>query len=147
METPRKRLKTVSIFVLLYTICTLIELAVQAFFGELSKVPIPAGSPENILLITQIILVSVAFLLLLPAFYVGIKGLKMAENPDSSRAHIVWAVIILIFAIIDLAGVIINIVSAGSVVPFISDLGCITLNVILYIEYIKYAKEVADEIW
>jgi hypothetical protein len=56
-------------------------------------------------------------------------------------------VIILIFAILDLAGVIINIVSAGSVVPFISDLGGITLNVILYIEYIKYAKEVADEIW
>lgn len=144
METPRKRLKTVSIFVLLYTICTLIELAIQAFFGELSKVPIPAGSPENVLLIAQIVLVSVAFLLLLPSFYIAIKGLKMAENPDSSRTHIVWAAIILVFAILDLAGVIINIVSAGSVVPFISDLGGITLNVIIYIEYIKYAKEVAD---
>ena len=98
MEQSRKNLKLSSIIVLILSVFYAIQLVCELMFGEINNATIPEGAPDNILLITKIVLASIAGLLLIPNIYIGVKGLKVAKNPDSSKAHIVWAIILLVFS-------------------------------------------------
>ena len=98
MEQTQKSLKLSSIFVLLFAGLSMVEIVAELLFGEINSVVIPEGAPENILMITKIILLAVSLLFLLPQLYIGIKGLKIAKCPDSSKGHIIWAAILLTFS-------------------------------------------------
>ena len=101
MEQARKNLKTSSIIVLALAGLSLLNLIFGIFFGDLStelnNATIPDGAPDNVILITKIFVLVVSILILLPQLYVGLKGLKMAKKPDSSRGHIVWGIILVVF--------------------------------------------------
>ena len=93
MEQSRKYLKLSSILVLIFSGLTLINIIYELVFAEFTDVEIPDGMPANILLITKIVIAVISVLLLLPRLYIGFKGLKIANNPDSSRGHIIWGMI------------------------------------------------------
>ena len=143
MEQAKKQFKTASFFVLLFAGLSLLNIITELTFGDLNSAAVPEGSPENIVLITKMILLGVSLVILLPKFYVGIKGLKIAKNPDSSKRHITWAMIILVFEALGIISPIMAILNQGNITDQFMALADVALEVIIIYEYIKYAKALA----
>ena len=143
MEHARKNLKISSIVVLIFTGLSLINIVFELLLGDLNNAELLTGSPENILLITKILLLAVAVLLLLPQLYIGFKGLKVAKSPNHSRGHIIWARILLVLALASLISPIVAILNQGSLMENVSSILSILVEVIVYFEYVKYAKELS----
>ena len=143
MEQAKKNLKVTSWVVLLLAIYSFVEILVELIFGELNSAPIPEGAPDNILLITKTFLLVVALILVLPKVYVGIKGLRIVKNPKPGKAHIVWAGIILVFSALGLIEPITAIVAQGNLGDDMMAFFNVVVDVIIYYEYIKYAREFA----
>ena len=144
MEQAKKNLKTFSIFVLLFAGATLIQVLTELLLGDINSAEIPAGSPENILMITKMFLLVVTLIMLLPSVYVGCKGLKIAKKPNASKGHIVWATIILVFNAIGLISPVIGMVQQGFSMDSIQSVGIVLVDMAFYFEYIKYAKQVRE---
>ena len=145
MEQSTKRLKISSILVLVLAGISLLNIIFAICFGDLNSAEIPEGSPENILMITKIFILSFSLLLLLPRFFVGFKGLWIAKNRTSSKGHIIWAIIILVFSVIGLPSSISDIVKAEAIGENILSIFNVLLEVAVYYEYIKHARAVANE--
>ena len=141
----RKHLKWSSVAILAFVGFTLLELVAEIFLGELNNVAVPEGAPANVLLITKIILLCVSALFTLPGIYVGLKGLKIAKNPDSSKGHIVWAKILLAIAVLSLAAPVFGFISKADGVETLGGLFSILLEIVIYFDYIKHATAVAKE--
>ena len=144
MEQTRKQLKTSSFMVLLFAGISLLQIIAALLFGELNSAQIPAGSPENIFLITKMILLAVSLLLLLPKFYVGLRGLRIAKNPDASGKHIIWAMIVFVFAVLEFIDPLGNIFKEGNIMDNAATISGILLEVLIYYEYIKYARKLRE---
>lgn len=147
MEQARKNLKTSSIIVLVLAGLSLINILFELFFGEFSKAlsgaTIPEGAPENIVLIAQIFVLAVSLLILLPQVYIGIKGLKIAKKPDSSRGHIIWGIILLVFTAFGLISPFVALIQKnGEAFDNISELCSIAVDVFILFEYVKFARDV-----
>ena len=108
-------------------------------FGELSNATIPEGAPDNILLITRIFIFSFALLLMLPGIYIGIKGLRIAKKPNSSKGHIVWGIILLVLASLSLISPVVDFINNGFKYDYLSEFLSIAVEVAVFFEYIKYA--------
>ena len=143
MEKAKKNLKVLSIVILIFAGLTLLSLCVELLPDDFSGAEIPEGSPENIVLITKIFLMTLTVIMLLPQIYIGIKGIKMAKNPDSSKAHIVWAIILLAFSVIAIISPLVAIFKQEAVKENVSDLCNILVEAIMFFEYIVYARAVA----
>ena len=143
MELSRKNLKVSSIVVLIFAALTLIQVIFGVIFGEFNSAEIPEGAPDNILMITRIILLSVSALFLIPQVYVGLKGIFIAKNPTSSKGHIVWAWILLGIDVLSLISPIIGLVNNGDTGNSIGTILSLLLEITIYIEYIKYAIDVS----
>lgn len=146
MQNPRKFLKVYSIFILILSVFTLTSIVVELWFGELNEAQIPEGSPENVLLIARIIILSISALLLLPQFYVGIKGLKIAKNPTPARAHIFWGIIIFVFTILGVIEPISILVKQGFSYRNLSSVFNIAIEAFIFFDYVRYARAVADSV-
>ena len=145
MGNSIKYLKITSIALLLYTIFSAFEIAIALYFGEFNNVTIPEGSPDNILAITKTFILVVSALLLLPQLYLGFKGLRVAANPNSSKGHIVLAIVIFIFVLISAVTAIQGIASGEETDSNVSALLSLMVEVAIYFEYILYAIRVAKE--
>ena len=146
MEQTRKNLKLSSIAVLALAVFSLLEIVSLLFFGDLGQAVIPEGAPENILLITQIILFSFAFVLTLPSVYMGIKGLRMAKKPNLSKGHIVWAIILLALTSFGLIEQGIGFIQNGFNFENISAFGSIAVEAFVFAEYIRFAIAVRKSV-
>jgi hypothetical protein len=145
MKQARKRLKLSSIAVLCFVVLDLFMIAIELLFGELNNATIPEGAPENILLITKIILLVISLLLLLPQIYIGVKGLQIAKNPYPAKGHIVWAIIIMIFFALFFVESVWNIINLNNVYDNVTTSFDILLQAVIYFDYIKYAITVLRE--
>lgn len=145
MEHSRKQLKINSILVLVLGAASLLQVIAELCFGEINRVSIPEGSPENILEITKIIILVVSLVVLLPQFYVGFKGLRIAKKPNSSTRHIKWAIVLLVLTIISAIDRAVGILNGNDVKDYVGSLLDLALEGIVYYEYIKYARLVAKE--
>lgn len=139
MEQTRKYLKLSSIAVLALAGFSMLQVVSELFFGELSNAIIPEGAPDNILLITRIVLFSFALLLMLPGIYIGIKGLRMAKKPNSSKGHIAWGIILLVLTSLSIISPVVDIINNGFKHDYISEFLRIAVEVTVFFEYIKYA--------
>lgn len=147
MEQARKNLKTSSIIVLALAGLSLLNLIFGIFFGdlntELNNATIPDGSPDNVILITKIFVLVVSFLMLLPQLYVGLKGLKMAKKPDSSRGHIIWGIILLVFTACGLLSPLSAFLQGDSdAFANVAEFMSIAVDVFVLFEFVKYARAV-----
>ena len=143
MEQSKKQLKTLSIVLLALAGLTLLNAIFELVFGSVANAEIPEGSPDNILLITQIFLAVVTVLLLLPQVYVGLKGLKMAKNPDSSKGHIVWATILFVLSVISMISPIVAAIKQEDVLHNIAGACSILVEVTIFFNYIYHARIVS----
>ena len=146
MEQTRKNLKLSSIVVLVLAGVSILQIVCELLFGELNNATIPEGAPENILLITKIFLFSFALLLTLPSIYIGIKGLRIAKKPNSSKGHIVWGIILLVLASLSLISPVVTFINNGFKYDNISEFLSIAVEVTVFFEYVKYAIAVRKTI-
>ena len=100
MEQSRKHLKISSIIVLIFTLASIFNLI--AGIIDLNSATIPDGAPDNIVTITKTVLIVVSGIVLLPQIYIGLKGLKVSLNPDSSKLHIIVATFVFVFSLLSL---------------------------------------------
>jgi hypothetical protein len=145
MDQSKKNLKVSSIVILLLGVWSLVDVLLQVFFGEINNANVPAGAPDNILEITRIFLIVVSALILLPQFYIGIKGIAVANKPNSSKGHIRWAIVLLVFTIIGFIDAVIRVIGGESIKEYISVFANLALEGVLYYEYIVFARLVAKE--
>lgn len=144
MGQTRKNLRTSSIVVLALAGLSLLNILFELFFGKLSRelknAAIPEGAPDNIVLILQVFIVFVSILLLLPQVYIGIKGLKIANKPNSSRAHIIWGIILIVCTFFELGSPFIALIQGkGEVFGNVSEMCSIVVDIVVLFEYVKYA--------
>lgn len=147
MEQARKNLKTTSIIVLLLAGLSLLNILFETFFGELNSelnnATLPDGSPDNVVMIAKIFVLVVSVLMLLPQLYIGLKGLKMAKNPNKSVGHIVWGIILAVFTVLSLLTPLTAFLQGngdafGNVAEFLS----VAVDAAILIEYVKFARDV-----
>ena len=143
MEQLRKHLKISSIVVLIMAAMSLLNVVSELAFGELNSVQ---GVDDSALLMTKIVLLSVSFVLLLPQIYVGLKGMKMAKRPNSSKGHIVLATILLVIAVLSLYAPVLSFINKQEITATLGALFSVLLEIVIYADYIKYAKAVAKGI-
>ena len=117
----------------------MLQIVSELLYGEFNNAAIPEGAPENILLITKIFVFSVSLLLTLPNVYIGIKGLRIAKKPNSSKGHIVWAIILLALASLSLIEQGVSFIHDGFKFENVSAICSIVLEVAVFVEYIRFA--------
>ena len=143
MEQKRKNLKVVSAIVLVFTGLTFLRTAVGYLFTDQGIAILPDGSSVILQLIVRLIMVAVTLVFVLPQIYVGVKGLRIAKNPAPAKAHVVWAWILLVIAILGLIEPVTAVLQpgglAGNVVALIIGL----LSIVIYFAYIRCARAVA----
>ena len=142
MEQLKKHLKISSIVVLIFTLGTVFNII--AGLMELNALNVPEGAPDNTLMITQIILIVVSAILILPQIYIGFKGLKIAKKPNSSKSHIVVAIILFIFTLLSLLSSSFTLIEGMSNEGIGTLLG-IAIEASVYFDYIMAARAVAKE--
>ena len=141
MSISRNHLKEASFLVLLFTAFSFIRMIIQLFVGFEAD-PTQVGVSHEIIVATMIVVFVVGLILLLPQLYVGVKGMKIAKNPTSSKGHIVWAVILLVFSAFGIISTVTSIAEQINVVDNVITLVDHALDVIVYCMYIKYANQV-----
>ena len=141
MSNSRNHLKEASFLVLLFTAFSFIRMIIQVFVGFEAD-PTQVGISHEIIVATRIVMLVVGLILLLPQLYVGVKGMKIAKNPTSSKGHIVWAVILLVFSAFGIISTVTSIAEQINVVDNVITLVDHALDVIVYCMYIKYANRV-----
>ena len=143
MEQSRKHLRISSWIILLFAALTFIQLLGELAWGEINHAVIPDGAPENVVDIAKIFIAVLTLLCLIPEVYVGIKGLRVAKNPNSSKAHIVLAIVIFVFTLLSLVSPVIGFFGGDDAGENISTVFSLLLNASIYFDYIKYARLVA----
>ena len=142
MEYTRKQLKLASIIVLIFAALSLLQVVTDLFTSNFDS----TGATETVLLVTRIIVIVISFILLLPNIYIGVKGMSLAKEPKVAKAHIVWAVILLVFAVLSIISPTMSFIQNGfkldnSVVFFTS-----VAEILAFIDYIKYASDLNKQL-
>lgn len=141
MEKNKKNLKVLSILILALAVYSLIRIVLSVFSIDLNPEDLTDGASATLLLIGQIFVCVVSFILLIPQIFVGIKGIKVSNNPDSSKAHIVWAVILTVLSVIGILSPASELIKGVAVLDNLLAVADMVLDAIIYIEYINYAKK------
>ena len=141
MEKNKKNLKILSILILAFAVYSLIRIVLSVFSIDLNPENLTDGASATHLLIGQIFVCVVSFILLIPQIFVGIKGIKVSNNPDSSKAHIVWAVILTVLSVIGILSPASELIKGVAVLDNLLAVADMALDAIIYIEYINYAKK------
>lgn len=142
MENSKKQLKIASYLVLILAGLSLVQLIFGIIFFKVDAGAVE-GANEQMVTILKIVLMVVSGIFLLPRLYIGLKGLKVAKTPDSSKAHIIWAIILLVFACFSAFSSVSALIQQQDVGNNISALLDAALDILVFIDFIKYANEVA----
>ena len=141
MEKNKKNLKILSILILALAVYSLVRIVLSVFSIDLNPENLTDGASATHLLIGQIFVCVVSVILLIPQIFVGIKGIKFSNNPDSSKAHIVWAVILTVLSVIGILSPASELIKGVAVLDNLLAVADMVLDAIIYIEYINYAKK------
>ena len=141
MTQQRKNLKIASILVLVYAAWSLIKTVIDLIITDFSSI----NASENVLLVSKIIVVVLTAVLLLPELFIGLKGLKIAKDPTSytGKAHIVWAIVLLVLALIAWISPIAGLIKQEAVASNLTTLGTLACDTAILALYLASAKSVA----
>lgn len=143
MEKNRKNLRDFSIIILALVALSLIRSIVTVCInGFPQPTNIPEGMTKEIAKVITIITFALSFVLLLPQIYVGVKGIKIANGATSGKAHIIWALILAVFAGITLISAISGLTKAfnfDSIMNLIDP----AVDFAAYVFYFIYARRIA----
>ena len=102
MNQAKKRLKFISECILILLAVSFIKSILEIFLKDVT-----IDDVSESLIITSKIVICLLFtvIIFIPQLYIGVRGLKIAKNPNSSKSHIIWAVIFAGFAILSIISV------------------------------------------
>ena len=151
MEQTRKNLKTVSFVVLALGALSLLNTVFELFFGALDEAfkntPIPEGLTVDVLLIAKVFVLVIAILHFLPQLYIGIKGMKIAKNPDTSRGHIVWGTILLVLSGFSLLSSALTLFQSGvDLFEAISELCSLVVDFTFLLQFVSLSRKLRKEL-
>lgn len=141
MEKTRKQLKEISVVILILAAFSLIRSVIDVILTDFSQASRLEGVTPSLILATQIFLIVFAFVLMIPEIYVGVKGIKIANASSSSKAPIVWAVILAIFSGVGVISSVSSLIHQGDLVGDLLALANTVVDVLLYITYINHVKK------
>ena len=144
MEKARKNIKVTAICIMVLALLKVVASIVN-FVTKGVEIPESMITPEltrDALHAIMVVVWVVTLILHLPSFYVGFKGLKVAKNPDNSKAHIVWATILLVFAVISVLSQVGELSKATDMLDAILKIVDEVCIGVLYIFYILEAKKI-----
>ena len=141
MEKTRKQLKEISVVILILAAFSLIRSVIDVILTDFSQASRLEGVTPGLILATQIFLIVFAFVLMIPEIYVGVKGIKIANASSSSKAPIVWAVILAIFSGVGVVSSVSSLIHQGDLVGDLLALANTVVDVLLYITYINHVKK------
>jgi hypothetical protein len=142
MEQTKSNFKITSILVLILAGLSLVQTVVMLAFGFAN----PGNVPEQAVLITKILVAVISLLLLLPQVYMGVRGLKLVKNPDpAANAHIIWAIILFVFSVLALISPVKALIGGADIGASISSIFNVLIEVLVFGEYIKYAKDLQKQ--
>ena len=144
MEKARKNIKVTAICIIALALLKLVASIVN-FVTKGVEIPESMITPEltrDALHAIMVVVWVVTLILHLPSFYVGFKGLKVAKNPDNSKAHIVWATILLVFAVISVLSQVGELSKATDMLDAILKIVDEVCIGTLYVFYILEAKKI-----
>ena len=142
MNNSRRHLKEASFLVLIFTALSFIRMAIQCFVVGFEVDPAEVGASHELVVVMMVVMFVISMVLLLPQLYVGVRGMKIAKNPTSTKGHIVWAVILLIFSAFGIISTVSSIAEQVNILDNVITLFDHALDVIVYCMYIKYANRV-----
>lgn len=144
MEKARKNIKVTGICIIALALLKLVA-SIVSFVTKGVEVPESMITPEltrDAVYAIMVVAWVVTLILHLPSFYVGFKGLKVAKNPDNSKAHIVWATILLVFAVISVLSQVGELSKATDMLDAILKIVDEVCIGTLYVFYILEAKKI-----
>ena len=141
MKETKRNLKVLSIVILAMAVYSLIRVVLSVFTMDFDTSNLPDGATASIVLAGQIAVCVISLILLLPQVFVGVKGIKVSNTPDSSKAHIVWAVILTVFSIIGVISPVLNLIQKTDIVGNLFEAADMAIDAVIYIVYIKCAKQ------
>ena len=144
MEKERKELKLLSIVILAFVALSVVKSIVDLCVNGLPQAKdIPEGFSVELFRVISIIMCIIGFIVYIPQIYVGIKGLQIANGANySGKAHIIWAIILAVFAGIGVISGITEIFNGFKIVKLLNVLDT-AIDVALYVYYIRYARSIA----
>ena len=140
MEHSRKQLKISSYLVLIFAAFSLIQIILSLIFEDFGATD---ASSDSLVMITKIIIMVVTVIFLIPRVYIGVKGIKIANAPNASKTHIVWAIILFVFTIISFISPIMGFINKTDG-DNVGTLLALLLEATIFLEYIIEAKKVAE---
>ena len=141
MKETKRNLKVLSIVILAMAVYSLIRVVLSVFTMDFDTSNLPDGATASIVLAGQIAVCVISLILLLPQVFVGVKGIKVSNTPDSSKAHIVWAVILTVFSSIGVISPVLNLIQKTDIVGNLFEAADMAIDAVIYIVYIKCAKQ------
>ena len=146
MEKNRKNLRDFSIIILALVALSLIRSIVTVCInGFPQPTNIPEGMTKEIAKVITIITFALSFVLLLPQIYLGVKGIKIANGSSTSgKAHIIWALILIVFSAITVISSISDLTKAFNLDSVLNLLGPV-VDLALFAFYYIYARKVAND--
>ena len=142
MEKAKKNLRDSSLLVLFFVVLSAIRKIVDAVVNGFEVKEVPEGMTEDVVRIIMVAGFVLSFVVLLPQIYVGIKGLKIAKEPSAAKGHIVWAVILLAFAVIAVFSPISSILKADHIGANVLELINCALDIAVYVLFLIPALEI-----
>jgi hypothetical protein len=140
MDRSSRNLLTYALFILGSVAVTLVGIGAEIYLGGFA---IPDGTTQEALDITKIFVLAISAVMLLPQIYIGIKGICVARNPDSSYSHIFLGGILLAITLVSL------VLSVGGIFTGSEDVSYTalveqTFQVIFYIGFLISANQVRN---
>ena len=144
MDKNRKILKEYSVVILILAALSLVRLVVDFCVNgfNVSNTSVE-GVTESAVKIATIIIFAIGLLLLIPDVYVGVKGIKEANNPTGKGAHIAWALIIAVLSAIGAISAIIDITKGFDISKLLAALD-VAADAAIFFAYYLTAKKVAN---
>lgn len=142
MEKNKKELKFFSFLVLIFVAFSVINNVLSICLHGLD-IPVVEGISKDVLQTAAIIIVVIGFIVLLPQVYIGVKGIMIANGAPSGKAHIVWGIILAVYAAISVVSSIAGLAKFN--MNAVLDLLGPVIDLALYVFYVIYACKVAKE--
>lgn len=141
MEQTKKNLRIISLCLVIFSIVSLALAAMDMITFWMDRDNY-SGTSDGVVLASIGIVGVMSLLMVAVQIYIGLKGMKVAKEPDSSKGHITWATVLLVLSIIALVSPVMEMIQTKAIVANVVTIIDCLVDVLLYYYFIKWAKEV-----
>ena len=140
-EQTKKNLRIISLCLVIFSIVSLALAAMDLITFWMDRDNY-SGTSDGVVLASIGIVGVMSLLMVAVQIYIGLKGMKVAKEPDSSKGHITWATVLLVLSIIALVSPVMEMIQTKAIVANVVTIIDCLVDVLLYYYFIKWAKEV-----